>query len=433
LGGTNGTGGGTPYSGNGGIGAVAQGGALYNAGIATIWNCTFMDNFSQAGNSQAAQQPNGSGNGGAGPAGPGGFGGAIYNVGTNSIVNSTFFLNLASGGSGGNGGNSSSLVAGNGGNGGNGVGGSVCNAGSGSIHITNCTFAGGATYGGTNGLAGTGPFAGNNGSPGGSYGANIGNTAGTLSLKNSILAYPTNAANAYNAGTFVDQNNNLSSDTTPVFTQTNSFRSRDPKLGALSFNGGSTETMALAPTSPAVNAIYDGSAPAFDQRGYPRPLGIRPCIGAYEYGIVYSVSGQLTVGRQLLGGVTVRAGNISAVTDTNGEFLFSLPAGTYSISPQPPALFKVPVISRTVPPGAANVNFVATTNTTATITNSAGALLATFTGFPYINYAIQASTNVLYSTNWQTLTTNNLATNGIFTFSDSGTNYAQRFYRAVAQ
>jgi fibronectin-binding autotransporter adhesin len=57
----------------------------------------------------------------------------------------------------------------------------------------------------------------------------------------------------------------------------------DPKLGPLQANGGPTQTMAIALTSPARNAI-PGAACAVerDQRGVHRPQGPRCDIGAYE-------------------------------------------------------------------------------------------------------------------------------------------------------
>ncbi len=58
---------------------------------------------------------------------------------------------------------------------------------------------------------------------------------------------------------------------------------KDPKLGVLKNNGGSTQTMALAPASPARNAIPKAAcAVAKDQRGVHRPQGPRCDIGAYE-------------------------------------------------------------------------------------------------------------------------------------------------------
>src|SRR5262249_44043164 len=54
----------------------------------------------------------------------------------------------------------------------------------------------------------------------------------------------------------------------------------DPKLGPLADNGGPTQTMALLPGSPALNAAGPALAPATDQRGFAR--GAAPDIGAYE-------------------------------------------------------------------------------------------------------------------------------------------------------
>jgi len=57
----------------------------------------------------------------------------------------------------------------------------------------------------------------------------------------------------------------------------------DPKLGLLAHNGGPTETMAIAATSPALDAIPKAAcAVAKDQRGVPRPQGPSCDIGAYE-------------------------------------------------------------------------------------------------------------------------------------------------------
>jgi hypothetical protein len=46
----------------------------------------------------------------------------------------------------------------------------------------------------------------------------------------------------------------------------------DPMLGPLKNNGGNTETHALLPGSPAVDAADSNSCPATDQRGRPRPV-----------------------------------------------------------------------------------------------------------------------------------------------------------------
>jgi hypothetical protein len=54
----------------------------------------------------------------------------------------------------------------------------------------------------------------------------------------------------------------------------------DPMLGPLSDNGGPTQTMALLPGSPAIDA--GTSCTATDQRGVTRPQGAACEIGAYE-------------------------------------------------------------------------------------------------------------------------------------------------------
>jgi hypothetical protein len=60
----------------------------------------------------------------------------------------------------------------------------------------------------------------------------------------------------------------------------------DPRLRELADNGGPTRTLALAPTSPAIDQGNTTDAVgAFDQRGagYPRVVGAAADIGAYEY------------------------------------------------------------------------------------------------------------------------------------------------------
>lgn len=59
-----------------------------------------------------------------------------------------------------------------------------------------------------------------------------------------------------------------------------------PGLAPLDFNGGSTQTHALIPGSPAIDAGDNASVPAeltFDQRGVPRVIGTSVDIGAVEF------------------------------------------------------------------------------------------------------------------------------------------------------
>jgi uncharacterized Zn-binding protein involved in type VI secretion len=55
----------------------------------------------------------------------------------------------------------------------------------------------------------------------------------------------------------------------------------NPKLGPLTSNGGPTQTHALLPGSPALDAGDDTGCPATDQRGVAR-IG-RCDIAAYEF------------------------------------------------------------------------------------------------------------------------------------------------------
>jgi CSLREA domain-containing protein len=65
---------------------------------------------------------------------------------------------------------------------------------------------------------------------------------------------------------------------------------QDPLLGPLQFNGGATQTMALLPGSPAIDAGPNpyctdatGAPLTTDQRGWPRPASPHCDIGAFEY------------------------------------------------------------------------------------------------------------------------------------------------------
>ena len=77
-------------------------------------------------------------------------------------------------------------------------------------------------------------------------------------------------------------------------TLTGNVTGKDPKLGALANNGGPTQTMALLPGSPAIDAANaakpgsgKGACELTDQRGQPRAVsgaGKPICdMGAYEY------------------------------------------------------------------------------------------------------------------------------------------------------
>jgi nitrous oxidase accessory protein NosD len=150
----------------------------------------------------------------------------------------------------------------------------------------------------------------------------------------------------------------------------------DPQVGPLASNGGPTQTRALAPPSPAVNAIpvdtlgddaatnlcpSTGSA---DQRGITRPQGLACDIGSFELqsqitfvsvdsgtsGSPATVSGHIAcTGSTFALSVNLRQGTTKGLGSTSGSCAGTTPVGwTVSVSP---GVFV---------PGSAKVNWSAT-------------------------------------------------------------------------
>jgi len=154
---------------------------------------------------------------------------------------------------------------------GNVSGGGISN--SGVLAINNSTISGNSAHGSL-----------------GSFGGGIYNSNGTATLQNSIVANSTSGGNCY--GTMKSNGYNLSSDGSCNFNHAGDLNNHDPLLGPLQNNGGSTETMALLPGSPAIDAgnptgCTDGQGHLLktDQRGMPRPDredSVGCDMGAYE-------------------------------------------------------------------------------------------------------------------------------------------------------
>jgi hypothetical protein len=192
------------------------------------------------------------------------IGAGIYNDGTTMLTNCTIANNTAT-------------DAGVGG----GRAGGIFNNSSSTLYLTNCTVSGNAAIGNPNG--------------GGGGGLQLG---GTAQLANTIVAGNTTDGGGPDiSGTGISAGYNLirigngSSGFTNgvnhdlVGTANNPM---DANLGVLRNNGGQTNTKALGPGSPAINAANNAAAPAADQRHYVRPDTAD--IGAYEYNATIPVT-----------------------------------------------------------------------------------------------------------------------------------------------
>ena len=268
------------------------GGGIYNSGTLSVTNSTF------SGNSATDSMDYGYG------------GGAIYNAGALSVSSSTFSANSATGTEayGGAINNAGTLaVAGstfsdNTANGyiGDSYGGALYN--SSSATVNNSTFAGNSAqaldygYGGAVDNGGTltvcdATFSGNSASARGGFGfGGAFLNAATLTLTNSIVAgnsvsgvygtaysdidgavAGTSANNLIGDGTGLSGISNADANDNQVGTDSSPI---DPLLGPLADNGGPTQTMALLPGSPAIDAGDDSALGpplnlAADQRGLP--------------------------------------------------------------------------------------------------------------------------------------------------------------------
>ncbi len=281
------------------------GGLDNNGGTATLTNCTVSGNFSGTGGGVGGTVTltncTVSGN-------SAGRGGGLGNVGGRAtLTNCTVSGNSAQGGGGGVYGVATltnCTVSGNLA----GTGGGVYSA---AATLTNCTVSGNsaAKGGGVYSVRGTATLT--NCTVSGNSAANKGgglyNRAGTLgstvTLTNTIVAGNTAGTGPDASGHFTSHGNNLigetdgsssgwvGSDLTGTIAQP-----LNPMLAPLGNYGGPTQTMALLPGSPAIDAGTAGAAiPATDQRGALRgPAGLNAGtavdIGAYEASSSYLVT-----------------------------------------------------------------------------------------------------------------------------------------------
>jgi predicted outer membrane repeat protein len=181
-------------------------------------------------------------------------GGAISNMGTLTVINSTFSANQAAG-----------------------DGGAIYTGIGAVAYITNVTFSGNTASAGDGGA--------------------LYNHGGTVDLKGSILATSTGGSCAGTVA-IADEGHNIADDgtcSTSSGTSVNNSTTLNLDPAGLAENGGPTETIALEPTSEAVEFIpvadcTDQSSPTpialtDDQRGDPRPDPGNPnfcSAGAFE-------------------------------------------------------------------------------------------------------------------------------------------------------
>jgi predicted outer membrane repeat protein len=208
-------------------------GGIYNGGSLTVSNSTFAGNSS-------------------------GDGGGIYTFGGSATVsNSTFSGNSAFSGGG------------------------ISSYSDGSLTVSNSTFSDNSatTYGGgiynsdASVTVSNSTFSGNSASR---SGGSIVNFYRSVTVSNSIIANSTSGTNC--EGSLTDGGGNIS-----YPDQTCPGMNVDPQLdpNGLQANGGPTQTIALLPGSPAIDAAI-ASCPETDQRGVERPQGSGCDIGAFE-------------------------------------------------------------------------------------------------------------------------------------------------------
>jgi hypothetical protein len=277
-----------------------NGGGFSNQGLADLENCTFTSNTATD------------------------FGGGIDNGGTATLNNCTFSTNTAFVGGGffNDIGDTATLtdctVAGNSANDGGGV------SDLGTASLTNCTVsgntanaadtAGGIDTSSSNTKASTtltNCTVANNtnrtaGGRGGLFAGRYGTAQATVTLRNTIVAENSgpqfgDSGASVGPGTFTSLGFNLSSDSSGNLVQTGDLQNANPLLAPLGSYGGPTQTLALLPGSPAINAGTTTGAPATDQRGQRRVGAVD--IGAFEsQGFTLTIKagdGQVSFGKPL--------------------------------------------------------------------------------------------------------------------------------------
>jgi hypothetical protein len=260
----------TATGGTGGTGAIgpngAEGGGAVAAGLALVAGSLRLERATISGN-RATGGSGGGADGTTGGAGGTVSGGGLYLQGDATLVNVTIVGNAATAGAAG-----VPFGGGTTGPAGTSFGGGIDDQAGPAQHLTlssatlasNTAGSGGNLWSGTTGVT----------------------LADTIVASGGAPAGP----NCLPGAAITDGGHNLES-TTPsqcgLSLAAHDVLGADPQLDTLAINGGATQTMALAPTSPARGAggqcgdpTIGGQPLSADQRGQPRP---NPCdIGAFQ-------------------------------------------------------------------------------------------------------------------------------------------------------
>jgi hypothetical protein len=265
------------YLGSGGAGGASEGGGLYGNGTLVVTNSVIATNAVRGGDGGTGSGyvfHQGGGNGGMGR------GGGLYFGGILTFSNSTISANSLRGGDGGQSFGSEVF----GGDGGGGLGGGLWVATAATAQVSFSTVASNQA---TGGMHGRGDLNGSNGpaTGGGLYNQATLQTSDTILARNTVTGPGTNTSPDL-AGNLGSLGHNLigSSQGGSGFNPSD-LLNVDPRLGPLQNNGGPTQTMALLPGSPAIDAGDNTGAPMWDQRGagFPRIIHGVIDIGAFEY------------------------------------------------------------------------------------------------------------------------------------------------------
>lgn len=252
---------------------------------------------------------------------PGGGGGIRVEpvsgtTGTLVMTNVTISGNSTTGSSGAGLDNEGSTTATNvtiNGNQSSGEGGGVLNASTGALAMTNVTIAENIAHEDAPGIR------------------NLGSSS-AVTLRNTIVA---DGCSGTSTPAVSSQGHNLDAGTSCGFAEAGDISGKNPLLGPLQNNGGTIElpTMALATTSPAVDAGNNAVCPATDERGVPRPHGPVCDIGAFEISAPIVTAGTASAVTERTATVTGSANPSGFATTAQVEYGTTTAYGS-STSPQ---------------------------------------------------------------------------------------------------